>query len=198
MSPFSKEPVMTCRSCFHPLVTSLQPHCLLPHGTEWHSLEEDPRYPMFYFYTLDNLLVTIHCNNRHRVARIMSHYYGTLIVDCKCTNTLLLQANTFQVVLAADQQMTFVFFIFGDIQWGVGANIDFNAGDGVRFFMVPDALTNQILNIDEESNVGVTGVYIYRVDLCSVLGPRDGKKRNILVLTARNILMGKSWWKNII
>ena len=91
---------------------------------------------------------------------------------------LILQANTFQVVIAADQQMTFVFFIYGDIQWGDGANIGFNAGDGTRFFMDPSALTNQVLNIDEGSNVGVRGVYIYRVDLpaCSVLGPNNGEK----------------------
>ena len=77
--------------------------------------------------------------------------------------------------------MTFVFFIYGDIQWGAGANIGFNAGDRTRFFMVPGALTNQTLNIDEGSNVGVTGVYIYRVDLCSVLGP-NGKKPKLLVV----------------
>ena len=77
--------------------------------------------------------------------------------------------------------MTFVFFIYGDIQWGFGANIGFNAGDGTRSFMVPGALTNQVLNIDEGSNVGVTvtGVYIYRVDRCSVLGPSDGEKQSI-------------------
>ena len=83
-----------------------------------------------------------------------------------------MQVNTFQVAIAADQLMTFVFFIYGDIQWGDGANIGFSAGDGSRSFMVQGALTNQTLNIDEESNVGVRGVYIYRVD-CSVLGPRD-------------------------
>ena len=85
--------------------------------------------------------------------------------------------------------MTFVFFIYGDIQWSSGANIGFNAGDGTRSFMVPSALTNQVLNIDEGSNVGVRSVYIYRVDLCSVLGPRDGKL--LVVLTTRNILLGK-------
>ena len=69
-----------------------------------------------------------------------------------------------------------MFFIYGDIQWSDGANIGFNAGDAIRSFMVPVALTNQTLNIDEGSNVGVTGVYIYRLDLCSVLGPRDGEK----------------------
>ena len=72
--------------------------------------------------------------------------------------------------------MTFVFFIYGDIQWGRGANIGFNAGDGISSFMVPGALRNQVLDIAEGSNVGVTGVYIYRVDLCSVLGPNDCKK----------------------
>ena len=83
--------------------------------------------------------------------------------------------------------MTFVFFIYGDIQWGDGANIGFNAGDGTRSFMDPRALTNQTLNVDEGSNVGVTGVYIYQVD-CSVLGPRDGEKPKLLVvLTTRNI-----------
>ena len=76
----------------------------------------------------------------------------------------------------ADQQMTFVFFIYGDIQWSDGANIGFNAGDGTRFFMDLRALTSQTLNVDEGSNVGVRGVYIYRVDLCSVLGPNDGEK----------------------
>ena len=81
------------------------------------------------------------------------------------------------VVAADDQQVTFVFFIYGDIQWSDGANIGFNAGDGVKFFMDPGALTHQTLNIDEGSNVGVTGLYIYRVDLpaCSVLGPKNGK-----------------------
>ena len=86
-----------------------------------------------------------------------------------------LQENTFQVVIAADVQVTFVFFIYGDIQWGDGANIGFNAGDGSRFFMDQAALTNQTVNIDEGSNVGMTGWYIYRVDLCSILGPSDGE-----------------------
>ena len=76
--------------------------------------------------------------------------------------------------------MTFVFFIYGDIQWGDGANIGFNAGDGTRSFMLPGALTNLVLNIDEGSNVGVTGVYIYRVD-CSVLGPNNGEKPQVLL-----------------
>ena len=89
-------------------------------------------------------------------------------------------------MIAADQQMTFVFFIYGDVQWGDGANIGrvanigFNAGDGTRSFVLPGALTRQVLNIDEESNVGVRGVYIYRVD-CSVLAPNNGEKPQLLI-----------------
>ena len=79
-----------------------------------------------------------------------------------------------------------MFFIYGDIQWGDDTNIGFNAGDGIKFFMVPDALKNQVLNIDEGSNVGVRGVYIYRVD-CSVLGPNNGEKPQLLILFTRNI-----------
>ena len=71
--------------------------------------------------------------------------------------------------------------MYGDIQWGRFANIGFYAGDGTRVFDIPGALTNQTLNIDEGSNVNVTGVYIYRVD-CSVLGPRDGEASKLLLL----------------
>ena len=87
--------------------------------------------------------------------------------------TFLLQANTFQVVIATDGQRTFVFFIYGDIEWGDDANIGFNAGDGIRSFMLPGALTNQSVNVEDGSNVDVRGLYIYRVDLPSIL---DGEK----------------------
>ena len=84
-----------------------------------------------------------------------------------------MQENTFQVVIATDGQRTFVLFIYGVIEWG-SANIGFNAGDGVRSFMLPGALTPQSRDIEEGSNVGRTGTYIYRVDRCSILGPDDG------------------------
>ena len=92
-------------------------------------------------------------------------------------HTLLLQANTFQVVIATDGQQTFVFFIYGDIEWGDDANIGFDAGDSVRSFMLPGALTNQSMNVEDGSNVDVRGLYIYRVDLPSIL---NGEKLKLL------------------
>ena len=65
--------------------------------------------------------------------------------------------------MATDGQAAFVFFIYSSIEWGI-ANIGFNAGDGVRSFMVPGALTSQTMNIDMGSNVNISGLYIYRVD----------------------------------
>ena len=84
--------------------------------------------------------------------------------------------------------MTFVFFIYGDIQWGAGTNIGFSAGDWTRSFIVPGARTSQVLNIDEGSNVNMRGVYIYRVDLCSVLSPSDGEKLKLLVVLTTIII----------
>ena len=89
---------------------------------------------------------------------------------------LLLQANTFQAVIATDGQRTFVLFIYGDIEWGNSATIGFNAGDGIRSIVV----TTQPLDVATGSNVGVTGLYINRVDLSVILSPSDGEKIKLL------------------
>ena len=99
----------------------------------------------------------------------------------------MLQANTFQVVIATDGQQTFVFFIYGDIEWGDDANIGFDAGDGVRSFMLPGALTNQSINVESGSNVDVRGLYIYRVDLPSIL---DGEKLKLLTSNVNFLSLG--------
>ena len=72
--------------------------------------------------------------------------------------------------MVTDGLTSFVFFVYGAIEWGF-ANIGFNAGDGVRSFMVPGALTSESRNIETTSNVNVTGLYIYRVDLDAIIGP---------------------------
>jgi len=84
--------------------------------------------------------------------------------------SLQVTGNTLQVVLATDSQVSFVFFIYGNITWGT-ANVGFNAGDSLRFFIVPGALTSQTRNIEMGSNVNVSGLYIYRVDQRLVIDP---------------------------
>ena len=72
--------------------------------------------------------------------------------------------NTFQVILATDGFTSTVIFNYGDIQWGERAEIGFSAGDGVGFLRVPSSGTNATLDIETQSNVGVPGQFIYRVD----------------------------------
>ena len=84
----------------------------------------------------------------------------------------LLQDNTLQVVIATDGQVSFVLYLYSNIEWGV-ANIGFNAGDNRRSFMAPGSLTSQTRNFESGSNVNIPGSYIYRVDQRLVF---DGEK----------------------
>ena len=73
------------------------------------------------------------------------------------------------MVLATDDTATYVLFLYGDIQWpemeGVTVTIGFNAGDGMRFLNLPEASSFTTLStLPLTSNVGVPGIYIFRVD----------------------------------
>ena len=72
--------------------------------------------------------------------------------------------NNFQVVLATDTFITVAVFIYQDIQSGYAAQIGFNAGDDLTSFSLPGALTYQTPYIDEQSNMGMPGVFVYRID----------------------------------
>ena len=73
--------------------------------------------------------------------------------------------NTLQVVLAGDgTSVSYVVFIYDDVQWGEGAQIGFNAGDGTVYFTIPGALSSATLNVSQMSNVGSPGLFIYKVD----------------------------------
>ena len=86
------------------------------------------------------------------------------------------QDNTLQVVIATNGQVSFVLYLYSNIEWGV-ANIGFNAGDNVRSFMVPGARTFQTRNIENGSNVDIPGLYMYRVDRRLVF---DGENYKVL------------------
>ena len=66
--------------------------------------------------------------------------------------------NTFQVVIGSDGSLTFVKFIYGDIEWGGSSTlIGVSAGDGFNFISHPGSLSSSILSID---GTNVT----YRID----------------------------------
>ena len=83
-----------------------------------------------------------------------------------------------------------MFFIYGDIQWVRSPLIGFLTGDGPAYHVL-HSQTNKALNIDEGSNVNVTGVYIYQVD-CSVLGPNNDGENLLVLLVTREICWASS------
>ena len=56
--------------------------------------------------------------------------------------------------------------MYADIEWtsSGGSLAGINAGDGVNHVTIPGSRTSGILNIEETSNIGVPGVWIFRVD----------------------------------
>ena len=89
-----------------------------------------------------------------------------------------LQTNTFQCVLATTITDSFVLFLYADggIQWTTGDSSDginglngtealagINAGDGVNFVTIPGSMTPGIMNITKNSNVGIPGMWIFKV-----------------------------------
>ena len=87
--------------------------------------------------------------------------------------------NTFQAVLATDGLRSFVLYLYadGEIQWtsgdsnhgingiyGITAQVGFNAGDGIRRTAIPASYTNAIINVTQTSNVGIPGMWVFRVD----------------------------------
>jgi len=76
-------------------------------------------------------------------------------------------------VLGTDGRRSFVIYLYadGEIQWAISedtrslpAQVGFNAGDGIRYFAVPQSRLPEIIDIASTSNVDVPGVWIFRVD----------------------------------
>ena len=74
---------------------------------------------------------------------------------------------------------SFVIFLYPDkrIQWTTGdvsggtdglggteAVAGINAGDGVNYITIPGSLTPSIINITQTSNVGIPGIWMFKVN----------------------------------
>ena len=73
-------------------------------------------------------------------------------------------------MLAASGFKSYVIFIYEDLQWGANEAVaGINAGDGTNFILIPGSLSPNISNITETSNVDDPGVWIFEVDLGTLL-----------------------------
>ena len=98
---------------------------------------------------------------------------GTNCPTCFMDNLLISQTNTFQAVLATDNVRSYAIFQYADglIQWpSSGAQVGFNAGNNVNYVNIPGSRTPYILNIAGNSNVGISGQWIFLISQGTFLG----------------------------
>ena len=57
-------------------------------------------------------------------------------------------------------------FLYADVQWptyAYGALAGINAGDSFNYATVFGSLTSNIVNIEETSNIGIPGIWIFKI-----------------------------------
>ncbi|XP_052447930.1 alpha-tectorin [Carassius gibelio] len=96
--------------------------------------------------------------------------------------------NTFQAVLISDGQASFAMFNYGEINWSTGtasggdpltglggttAQAGFNGGDVSHFFNLPGSRSNEVVNIEQTTNVNVPGRWFFRID-AEQIDPANG------------------------
>ena len=79
-----------------------------------------------------------------------------------------LQANTFQCILGIGSSKTYAFFQYADglMSWtgeSSPALVGFNAGDGIRSFVLPTSLTAGVLQIASTGNTGLDGKWLFEI-----------------------------------
>ena len=75
--------------------------------------------------------------------------------------------------MASDGESLFVIFLYTDIQWiktnaNSTAQVGFDAGDGLSVYTLPESRTDAIINVTRTSNVGMPGVWVFKVSGPSV------------------------------
>ena len=79
-------------------------------------------------------------------------------------------------MIATSEYESFVIFLYADLQWTTGdysngtdglggteALAGINAGDGVNSVTIPGSLSPNIINLVTTSNVGIPGVWMFKI-----------------------------------
>ena len=78
------------------------------------------------------------------------------------------------MVLVTDGDKSFVFFSYGDISWSGNGRVYIGYESGNTSYTLPQTFNNETAeDIETTSNVGVTGLYVYRVDQDDIIHPTN-------------------------
>ena len=75
--------------------------------------------------------------------------------------------NTYQAILTTNGYYSFTLFTYHQLEWsegsstGIHAQIGFNAGDKKNFYQLKNSFTSEIVNITNESNIGIPGQFVF-------------------------------------
>ncbi|CAF1338289.1 unnamed protein product [Adineta ricciae] len=101
-------------------------------------------------------------------------------------------SNTFQIVLTTDEERSFVFFLYHQLQWANPANSSFyRVQAGVNHerrnvsISLPYTDTDDIVKLVNESNVNVPGLFVYRVDTLDVNASRCAENASTISFRPR-------------
>ncbi|XP_071797061.1 uncharacterized protein [Asterias amurensis] len=84
--------------------------------------------------------------------------------------------HTFQAVIVTDGRRAYTVFNYKEIDSTVketSAKVGYNAGNGVAYYAVPKSMTDQIYDIEESTNIGTRGRWLFRLDTEVVVCPND-------------------------
>ncbi|XP_065894702.1 sushi, nidogen and EGF-like domain-containing protein 1 [Dysidea avara] len=167
--------------------TSFSPRSLPLNGTDkiiapyWDDVDTRGIGNIYYRQTTDPSLLA-RATSEIRVASPMSEPLSNLFIATwdavgsfpRGTN----MTNTFQCILAYSAVESFVIFLYDDggIEWGRGL-AGINAGNRVSSVTIPGSRTVNILNIDQTTNIGIPGVWVFQVDRVSM---QQWLKANVL------------------
>ncbi|XP_038073405.1 sushi domain-containing protein 2-like [Patiria miniata] len=113
--------------------------------------------------------------------------------------------NTFQALLVTNGRHSFAIYNYEDIRWTTGtasggdssnglggtpAQVGFNAGDGFTFFGVPESRTDAIVDIDQDSNIGTRGRFLFRIDSSEIVDSGCNSEGSLAVFPISGSMLG--------
>ena len=143
--------------------------------------------------SLEIKLRLINYNNFNADWALIVTFDQVLPYSCGC-NTSCSSSVTYQTILTSDGVNSFVIFNFNQLDYSTGARycngfaqIGFNAGDGKRFFLMPESNTAKISETALfQSNVGVPGKWIFSTDANDII--EQCNKKGQLEIFPRKVL----------
>ncbi|XP_038072987.1 sushi domain-containing protein 2-like [Patiria miniata] len=113
--------------------------------------------------------------------------------------------NTFQALLVTNGRHSFAIYNYEDIRWTTGtasggsssnglggtpAQVGFNAGDGFTFYAVPESQTAAIVDIDQDSNIGTHGRFVFQIDNSDIVDSRCNSDGSLTVFPVSSSMLG--------